>query len=316
MSPEPKFPPLGRRAFLRRAGALGGLGALALGAPSLLAACGSSTSDDGAEGDTLTLSPDLGGRQLVGLFNYTGNYVEAGAPQRLALIIATPEGPPDPDGPDSLTVQLSRDGTDVGDPITLARHADGVPIGYYPLEATFAEPGTWAVSTTLDDRPVAQSFLVEPPGESAILQVGQQMVPVATPTTADARGVNPICTRSPECPYHDLTLTEALAAGTPVALMISTPQYCQTGVCGPVLDLVMEQAAQVPGLTVVHAEVYVDPGAGGDPAAGGLTEAVDAYGLTFEPSLFVARADGTVTARLDNIFDRTEIARAFQGAVA
>jgi hypothetical protein len=314
MSPEPQLPPLGRRAFLRRAGVAGGLGALALGAPSLLAACGSSS--DGATGDRLTLTTELDGRQLVGLFNYTGGYVEAGTPQRLALIVATAEGPPDPNGPETLTVQLAREGTPVGGPITIARHADGVPIGYYPLETTFDQDGTWTVSTTLDGNEVDQQFLVEPNGKSPIVQIGQAMIPVATPTTADAAGVTPICTRSPQCPFHDQTLTQALAAGTPVALMISTPQYCQTGVCGPVLDLVMEQAAATPGITVVHAEVYNDPAAGPDLASAGLTPAVSAYGLSFEPSLFVARANGIVTARLDNIFDRGELARAFAAATA
>jgi hypothetical protein len=314
MSPEPQLPPLGRRAFLRRAGVAGGLGALALGAPSLLAACGSSS--DGAQGDRLTLTTELDGRQLVGLFNYTGGYVEAGTPQRLALVVATAEGPPDPNGPESLTVQLARDGTPVGAPITIARHADGVPIGYYPLETTFDSAGTWTVSTTLDGNEVDQQFLVEPNGKSPIVQIGQAMIPVDTPTTADAAGVTPICTRSPQCPFHAQTLTQALGAGTPVALMISTPQYCQTGVCGPVLDLVMEQAAATPGVTVVHAEVYNNPSAGPDLASAGLTPAVSAYGLSFEPSLFVARANGIVTARLDNIFDRGELARAFASATA
>ena len=134
----------------------------------------------------------------MGLFNYSGGYVEAGTPQRLALVVASAEGPPDPNGPESLTLQLARDGTDVGAPITLARHADGVPIGYYPLETTFDRPGTWTVSTTLDGEPTGQSFLVEPNGQSPIVQVGEAMIPVDTPTTADARGVTPICTRSPQ----------------------------------------------------------------------------------------------------------------------
>jgi len=289
----------------------GGVGALALGAPSVLAACGS----DPEQGDRLTLSNDLGGRQLVGLFNYSGDYVQAGTPQRLALTIGTPEGPPASEGPETLTVQLAREGAAVGAPITLERHSDGTPIGYYPLVTTFDEDGTWSVTTELDGREASQSFLVEPEGGSAILQVGAPMVPVDTPTTTDARGVDPVCTRTPACPYHDRTLAEALAGGSPVALMISTPLYCQTAVCGPVLDLVIEQAPQVPGLQVVHAEVYVAPGAGSDPATGGLTPAVTEYGLTFEPSLFVARADGTVVARLDNVFDRVELAEAFRAAV-
>ncbi len=315
MTPEPSPRPLGRRAFLHRAGVLGGLGALALGAPSLLAACGSGSSD-GAEGDTLSLSEDLDGRQLVGLFNYTGGYLEAGTPQRLAFAISTAEGPVDPDGPPTLTVQLARDGADVGAPVTIDRHADGVPIGYYPLLTTFDEAGTWTVRSELDGTEVQQAFRVEPTGGSPIIQIGAGMVPVETPTAADTRGVTPICTRSPQCPFHDQTLTQALAAGGPVALMISTPQYCQIGVCGPVLDLVMEQAPTVPGLQVVHAEVYRDPAGGADPAAGGLSAAVSAYGLSFEPSLFVARADGTVVARLDNVFDRIELTEAFQAAVA
>jgi hypothetical protein len=315
MSPELHLPPLGRRAFLRRAGLAGGLGALALGAPSLLAACGSSSSDD-AEGDRLTLTTELEGRQLVGLFNYTGGYVEAGAPQRLVLTIGSADGPPERDGPPTLTVQLAHDGTDVGDPITIDRHADGVPIGFYPLTTTFERDGIWTVSTELDGRVVGQDFQVEASGQSPIPQIGASMIPVETPTDADARGVNPMCTRSPQCPFHGQTLTQALATGAPVALMISTPQYCQIGVCGPVLDLVMEQAAVSPTVQVVHAEVYVDPAAGADPAAAGLTRAVSDYGLSFEPSLFVARADGTIVSRLDNVFDRTELAQAFQLATA
>src|SRR6478609_6802862 len=287
MSPELQLPPLGRRAFLRRASVVGGFGALALGAPSLLAACGSDDNASSASsGDHLTLTTDLGGRQLVGLFNYTGGYVEAGTPQRLALAIASAEGPPEADGPATLTVQLARDGADVGPPITLPHHTDGTPIGYYPLVTTFDQEGTWTVATELDGQSVNQAFRVEPPGGSTIRQVGEPMVPVETPTTTDARGVNPICTRSPQCPFHDETLTQALAKGAPVALMISTPMYCQIGVCGPVLDLVMEQAASVPGLQVVHAEVYKDPNGGSDPATGGLADAVSAYGLSFEPSLF------------------------------
>jgi hypothetical protein len=133
---------------------------------------------------------------------------------------------------------------------------------------------------------------------------------------ADARGVTPICTRADPCPLHATTEAEALQAGGPVVLMISTPAYCQTAVCGPVLDLVLEQVPSLPGATFVHAEVYNDPTAGADPASAGTTPAVDAFGLTFEPSLFVAGADGIVTARLDNVFDRVELAEALATATA
>ena len=43
---------------------------------------------------------------------------------------------------------------------------------------------------------------------------------------------------------------------------------------------------------------------------------MSAYGLSFEPSLFVARANGVIVTRLDNVFDRVELAQAFQAATA
>jgi len=34
---------------------------------------------------------------------------------------------------------------------------------------------------------------------------------------------------------------------------------------------------------------------------------IDEYGLTFEPSLFVADESGVIVARLDNVYDRAEL---------
>ena len=303
--------PLGidRRTFLRRAGLIGGTGALALAAPSLLSACGGSAS----KVDTLTLSGDADARNLVGLFNYSGDYLVSGIPQRLPFAIATPEGPPAIEGPPTLTVQLHRADDSIGAPILLERHADGTPIPYYPLVTTFAETGVWRITTELDGQESSQNFMVQAPGTVPLLQVGSAMVPVETPTPDQHRGVEPICTRDPACPLHDRSLGEVLAGGGPVALLISTPMFCQTGVCGPVLDTLLELRTEFPGITFVHAEVYNNPNNGGDPAAEGVTAAVAAYGLSFEPSLFVARADGRIATRLDNIFDRGELRAALAG---
>ena len=54
---------------------------------------------------------------------------------------------------------------------------------------------------------------------------------------------------------------------------------------------------------MVHAEVYVAPEKGDMTT----TEVIPTYGLPYEPSLFVADATGTVTARLDFSWDRTEL---------
>lgn len=309
--PEPVSNGFDRRSFLRRAGQVGGAGALAIALPGLLAACGSSGEEDDAQRLELTGF----NAQLVGLFNYQGGYLVTGAPQRAVFTIASAEGPPALDGPPTLTTRLARQGVDKGE-FVLERHAEGTPIGYYPLFTTFDEPGIWSLTSEIDGAESTQSFQVDLPSAVALIQPGQPMIAVDTPTVADARGVTPICTRDPQCPLHDRSLSEVLAAGQPTALLIGTPRYCQTAVCGPVLDTLMAEVASHPELAFVHAEVFLNPGASPDPGSGGTTPAIDAYGLTFEPSLFIAGADGIITTRLDNVWDTVELREALASATA
>ncbi|MGH2683889.1 MAG: hypothetical protein ACRDJP_00290, partial [Actinomycetota bacterium] len=127
------------------------------------------------------------------------------------------------------------------------------------------------------------------------------------------RGVTPICTQEPICPLHDVTLSAALSEGRPVALLIATPAFCQTAVCGPVLDVLLSHRERVADqVRLVHAEVYVNP----EESLNETTEAVKAYRLPFEPVFFVADATGTITARLDYIFDEVEVGEALDAVLA
>lgn len=85
---------------------------------------------------------------------------------------------------------------------------------------------------------------------------------------------------------------------------MSTPAFCQIGVCGPVLELVTEKAAAYPGVQFIHAEVYTDPKSGSQQTA----PIVNDLGIDFEPALFLVTADGTLVEQLSHVFDRVEIA--------
>ena len=119
----------------------------------------------------------------------------------------------------------------------------------------------------------------------AVPQPGDPMIPVDTPTTDDARGVDPICTRDPECDLHGQTLTAALTGGTPVALSIATPAYCQTAICGPILDLMLQVAPDYPDIRFLHTEVYTDM------TASTVAPGVEALNLAREQGL-TAGTDG------------------------
>jgi hypothetical protein len=86
--------------------------------------------------------------------------------------------------------------------------------------------------------------------------------------------------------------------------------FCQTAVCGPVLDLLRAEADARPELTFIHAEVYANALEVGGILNEGIevAPAVDTLGLNHEPSLFTVGADGVIVERIDFTFDGTELA--------
>jgi len=277
---------------------------------ALLAACGSS-SKNADNTPVMSLTPDDTGdqaSQLQAIFDFQNPYLVTGAPQRLTFGILGPDGSYSPTVPDTLSFQITKDGAATTPVTTVSSHTDGVPIGYYPLVTSFDAPGNYQAVTTIDGKPSTQAFTVFDASSTKLIPIGAKMVAVDTPTVTNGQGVVPICTRpAGPCPFHTQTLSQAMATGKPVALLISTPEFCQIGVCGPVLDLLITAAGQHPEMQFVHAEVYTDAEAVKDIQNATLTPVVDAYGLTYEPSLYVADHTGTVVDRLDYIFDATDL---------
>jgi hypothetical protein len=193
-----------------------------------------------------------------------------------------------------------------------------LPRPYWPVNLELTTAGLHTAQIDVGGSTASAAFTITPVEQVAIPKVGDELLAVDTPTVTDARGVKPICTRDPACPLHEMTLTEALASGRPVAVLIGTPAYCQTGTCGPVLDILLEQQGAHPDVAMVHAEIYRDPeqalsstatttvGQGAD--LGQVTEIVQVYELPFEPVLYVAGADGVIRSRLDSLYDSKELA--------
>ena len=148
------------------------------------------------------------------------------------------------------------------------------------------------------------------PDASDVPGPGGQMRSVHTPTTDNPMAVRPLCSRVPACPFHEISLADALDGSQPVVLLVAAPGYCESTLCPPALDLLVDAAPGSPEVTFVHAEVYVDPESVDRLLLADRTDAVHAYGLAFEPSLFLASSTGLVVDRLDNVFDADELTEA------
>jgi hypothetical protein len=263
-----------------------------------------------AGGFALTRAGDDGGGEDVGddvalaaFFATNEPFAAATIEQRVVFGLVDANGPVGAASPEELTFTLEdATGTAASDPILVAKHQVELPRPYYPVRFTLEQPGAYTAVTEVGGRRLETPFLVSAPEEVEVPQVGDPLPTVPTPTPAEHQGVEPICTRDPQCPLHEQSLAEVLGAGRPVGLLISTPAFCQTAICGPVLDVLLNRRDEVgDDLVLIHGEVYTD-----DTAAT-LAPVVQALQLTYEPALFVADGDGILRARLDNIFDAEEM---------
>ncbi len=291
-----------RRAFLAGTGS-----ALAV------AACGGSrslTATGAAPPTTAAARSGPPAKQVIGAGFANGydapSVLIPGIAQRLPVVVFDEaDGTPVRDGgPETIDVSVLQ-GTTIVATATLTKHSLGIPTPYYPLTFTAPAAGEYEVRAAFSSSSL--KFKVETTDTVKLVQVGQPLRPVVTPTLKNARGIDPICTRTPKaCPFHTISLTDAIAAKKPVVFVISTPGFCQTAICGPVLEMLVDAAPALSRFQIVHAEVYVEPNkkTSGAPKT---TDAVSTYGLEYEPTLFVADAASIVQARLDFSWDRTEL---------
>jgi len=225
------------------------------------------------------------------------------------------------EAPDAVDLVLRSVGADgVSGPVvassTVARHGAGQATPYYPFRFTAPDAGDFVVEGMVEGVPMADPhhLRLADPDDLALVQVGDPLPTVATPTLDDGRGVDPICTLADgPCTFHATSLDDAVSRPGPIVLLVSTPRFCQQDVCGPTVRLLADALADRPddgSWTAVHAEVYVAPDAGDFTP----TAVVDALGLAFEPSLVVADATGTVTATLHFTMDAVEVAEALATA--
>ncbi|HZX56203.1 MAG TPA: hypothetical protein VFE86_16060 [Ilumatobacteraceae bacterium] len=185
--------------------------------------------------------------------------------------------------------------------VTASIHSKDIVIPYWPVNVQMDAPGTYTLRINGDDG-FGAAFQVTDPSQVTVPYIGSALPPFDTPTVDNHRGVEPYCTLTPApCPLHDITLTQAMATGKPVAYMIGTPAHCQTGTCAPALEFLVKSHQRLgDAVAMVHADVYADD------SATAVAPAVTALGLEYEPVLYLVK-DGLVKDRIDVVWDQSEL---------
>lgn len=275
---------MSRRRFLGLAGTTAAM--LAVGG------CGGSNATEGFEASRLFDSRAL---------------VPDGTPQRMVWAIQRNSSYLTVDAPDSVEIMARQGTTVVADAVVHVRR-DGLIVPYYPIEVSLDSSDPIEFTFRANGGSWTSFAAAEGTGSEPLVRAGDMFPPVVTPTFASGAGVDPICTRTPEpCPFHEVSLDDALAAGRPTVLLLSTPAFCGNQIaCGPALELLIDTAPTLGSdVAVIHAEIYSAP-TGRD--VGPVSPAMQASGAWFEPLLYAIRSDGQVARRIDFMWDRSELA--------
>ncbi len=129
-------------------------------------------------------------------------------------------------------------------------------------------------------------------------RVGERPPKIHTPTPSDVGGdLSKITTRVPPDTQNRVDFAEALGK-EPIFLLFATPQFCQSRVCGPVVD-VAEQVKDQFGdkAAFIHMEIYNE----NDPSKN-VRPQVRAFHLPSEPWLFAIDRQGVIRAEIEGAF--------------
>jgi len=186
-------------------------------------------------------------------------------------------------------------------------------VGLYRANVSFDRPGIWQVVVTPAGSEPLEPALFNVFEEPFAPKPGEQAPLPDTPTLEDFAIEELTTDGDPDLSFYEMSLPDAVATGNPTVLVFSTPAYCQTSACGPLLDIVKDTAPQYPEVNFIHVEVFTgltEPDFAPDGAHLAPAVGPDWYNLPSEPWVFVIDGDGLISDRFEGVMDSGELADA------
>jgi hypothetical protein len=161
--------------------------------------------------------------------------------------------------------------------------------GEYRPVALIKEKGGWA-KVGLRSIHVDEFAKIPRPGEKAPL--------IQTPTAKSVDGeLAELTTRVPPDTQNKVNYADVLGK-EPILLLFTTPKFCQSRVCGPVVDVAQQAQHEFEGkANFIHMEIYNE----NDPSSG-VRPQVRRFHLPTEPWLFAINPEGVVSATIEGGF--------------
>lgn len=171
----------------------------------------------------------------------------------------------------------------------------------YSTELDFDSDGEWRIAALIKrgDETAATLLPSATVGEfNGVPSVGEKAPKIHTPTVEEVGG-DPaeVTTRVPPDTQNRVDYADALGR-KPIVLLFATPQFCQSRVCGPVVDVAEQVKEEYDDeVAFIHMEIFNDNDPGKD-----VRPQVKAFKLPTEPWLFAIDRNGTIRAEAEGAF--------------
>lgn len=185
-------------------------------------------------------------------------------------------------------------------------------VPYWVAYPELPRAGFWglAAEITLADGTTTQAqFTIEVKEEAQTPDVGDEAPPSQNRTLATEPDIEKLTSGDDPIPaFYQMTVAEAVASERPSVVVFSTPAFCQTAICAPVLrsaETVYDSLGDE--VNFIHLEIYKQFNPELVPA-----DEVAEWSLSSEPWTFILDDDGRVAARLGGPVSPRELTAALE----
>ena len=181
-------------------------------------------------------------------------------------------------------------------------------VPYWVLYPQVPSPGFYGIRAeiTLHDGSLAQSeFAIEIGAQSSSPAVGTRSPSSNNQTLNSEPDITKISSDpEPNPDFYQMTVAEAVESGKPTIVAFSTPAFCTSQLCGPVLESIEALFDQMKDkVNFIHIEIYKDF----DTFE--IVKEVGEWGLTSEPWTFVIDSSGLIYAKFGGPLSVDELSR-------
>jgi len=185
-------------------------------------------------------------------------------------------------------------------------------IPYWVVYPEIATAGNWGLLAQVvepDGKVVEAQFVIEVLDKPKAPAIGDAALASANRTLATEPAIEKLTSDiDPNPALYQMTVAEAITNGLPSVVVFSTPGFCQTAVCTPVLNSMKQvYKEQSDRANFIHIEVYKQF----NPELILADEMVE-WGFTSEPWTYVLDTTGRVAARLGGPVSPRELMMALE----